>query len=476
MDDEDKEDNRTGLEKAMDRLSGKVREVFNDVTGLETKAPEVQKQQQPKQQTPAQKSATTALFLAVRHNNTEEVQKIIDAGVVDVNAWNIAGDTALHLAARQGYAEVSEILMQNGANPKTGKKNDPQFLPLDEAVNFGKVDVVEALTRNGGYVPNNKVDGRTLLHRATEKGNTRMVVAMIRAGADANERTSSGATPLLIAISLKQAATAEALLQFPEVRRGVNEYTNQTDRQERNAFQLALARGLTGIVETMLDFGANVNAPDAEGVTPLRYAILQGNLPLVKMLVDHGADAGKALGGRTMPVILAAGSLEIADGAARAKIVEFLISRGADPGVVQPGTGMSPLSLAIMVSNGEQTVAELLKYPFNMDTHDSEGFTPIYYTLQKNTNALLQMMIGAGADVNARQLVDGRTPLIQAVHDGNAEAVKLLLEACANPRLYDSHNKSALSYARARKNPGMVTLLENALGPKAKPGFQEFSL
>lgn len=479
--DDDEDDNRTELEKGVERLTSNVRDLFNKITGNETAAndnPTAAQQAQKTQQqypdpklTAEQKSQVSAFIFAARRNDIAGMQKYIDAGG-DVNAWNIAGETALHIAARQGHLQAAELLIARGADPKKGRRNEPATTPLDEAVNFGKEDIAELLTRHGGYVPGNRVEGRTLLHRAVEKGKTRMVEAMIRAGADANETTPAGATPLLIAISLRQAETAAALLKFPEVVRGMNAHRNTTDPEQRTAFQLAVARGLHGIATTLIGLGADVNAPDADGWTPLRHAILQGNVNLVKALVENGADVAKVEGGRTLPILLAAGSLDIRDAEKRAEIVRYLLTRGADPDQRQPVTGMTPIALAIMVSNGLETARELLRHPIAKDHVDHEGFTPIYYTLQKPDTELLSLMIAGGADVNARHGGDARTPLIQAVHDNNIEGAKLLLAAGANPRLYDAHDRSALSYARLRKNSDMITLLESALSaqtPRKQP-------
>ena len=55
-------------------------------------------------------------------------------------------------------------------------------------------------------------------------------------------------------------------------------------------------------------------------------------------------------------------------------------------------------------------------------------------------------------------------------------AVALLLSKGANPKFYDSHGKSALSYARDKKLTDIIALLETALTKKDKPKFQEWSL
>jgi len=53
---------------------------------------------------------------------------------------------------------------------------------------------------------------------------------------------------------------------------------------------VAAAKGDTAAVATLLAKGANVNADNGHGVTPLWYAADQANVELVKLLLDHGAD------------------------------------------------------------------------------------------------------------------------------------------------------------------------------------------
>lgn len=476
-DDDNIEDRRNAFDKALDRLTGGMKDIFNDVTGQPPASKESSAAEQPPEKPKLEKQVTregvevdpAQFFGAVRQNKLDRVKEYVRAGF-PLSAYNLQGDTALHLAARAGNHDMVEFLLLNGADAKQGKKDKPEATPLEDAVNFGKVDVVETLVRHGGYVSGNMVDGRTLLHRAVEKGKTRMVEAMIRAGADANERTPNGSTPLLIAVSLRMTEVAEALLEFPEVVRGIDSYTNTTDPKNRTSFQLAIERGMATVAAKMLKSGANINAADADGVTPLGHALAQFNMPLVKTLVLNGADVNRPAGeGGLSPLSLIAGNTDLNDGKKRAEFVSFLISRGADPDQKSPATGMVPLSSAILTANGEWAMSELLSHEIDADAVDNDGFTPIYYTLHKTTTTALEMMINSGADVNARHMTDARTPLIEAVVQKNAPAVRLLLDAGANPKLYDSNGKSALGHARMGDDTTIIMLLERALHKAAMP-------
>lgn len=76
----------------------------------------------------------------------------------------------------------------------------------------------------------------------------------------------------------------------------------------------------------------------------------------------------------------------------------------------------------------------------------------------------VQRALDAGEDVN--QSGDGgRTPLIQAAHDGRADLVALLLEADAEPSLLDAMQESAILKAGANGHDAVVRLLEPHAGP-----------
>jgi uncharacterized protein len=464
--DDNNDDDKPGLEKAFGKLSDKISDAFNKIGQQKTPADKPAAPQTGQKQT----VDTDAFFRAVKRGKPAEVKALLEAGA-DPNGYNSSGDTPLHIAARNDLVPVAQLLIDFGAHPKLGRKDDPKALPLDDAVNFGKVAMAEFLTRNGGYAPGNTVNGWTLLHRAAEKGNARLVAALIEGGADANEKTDNGSTPLLVAVSRRQADVAEKLLDFPSVAGGMNEFHSQTDSKQRNAFQLAIEKGQATVVAKMLKLGVNINAADADGVTPLVHAIEQGNVPLVKTLVAHGADLNRAQsngqGGRGTPLFIACQTTEISDDKTRAQIVDILMRAGADPEIGAPITQATPLHALLSSPGGDEAARKILQHPLGLSSQDMDGMSPIFYAIKKPE--LLEDMIKAGADINIRHGQDARTPLIQAVHDEAGVAVKLLIEKGANLRAVDAHGVSALGYARAKKNTYLVEMLEEALGKQDMP-------
>lgn len=444
------EDEGDGIEKAFNRVS----DMFGKVTQIDfTRKP----------------TEVDRFFRAVKNNKIADVTKMLADGF-DPNGWNTGGDTPLHVAARGNLTDMAKILTDAGADARKGKKDDPKHLPLDDAVNFGKPEMTEFLARHGGYLPGNTVNGWSLLHRACEKGKPRLVKALLDAGADGNEPTENGATPLLIAVMRAQSEVAEILLEYPSVVAGLNTLFTRTDSKERNAFQLAVERGMAPLVHKMIDKGILPNVHDTDGWTPLQHAITRGDADMIRVLVTAGADANVTLPDGSTPLIFACDTSEISDDNTRATMVDALLRYGADADKPHKATGETALMRLAGQDNRSQTLAKILTYPVNRDICDNKGMNAVFHALRNPQN--LRLLIDAGAGVDARHMQDAATPLIAAAKANNLAAVQMLLAANANPAFYDAAHKSAMSYARTsghKDQSAIVDALDTALQKHLRP-------
>ncbi|MGD8329966.1 MAG: ankyrin repeat domain-containing protein [Acidobacteriota bacterium] len=145
-------------------------------------------------------------------------------------------------------------------------------------------------------------------------------------------------------------------------------------------------------VRALLRHGADVNAPQNDGMTALHWAALEDDADLAGMLVYAGAwlDVGTRLGGYT-PLHLAARSGSLA-------AMQALLEAGADPQARTTSGGAQPLHLAAAA--------------------DSVG--------------AIDLLIDAGADVDGREDAWEQTPLMFAAAAGNVDAVRALLAAGAD--------------------------------------------
>ena len=157
----------------------------------------------------------------------------------------------------------------------------------------------------------------------------------------------------------------------------------------------AAQRGDLGAVRDLLRGGADVNAPQGDGMTALHWAAERGDEVLCEVLLYAGArvDAGTRIGHYT--------PLHLAARAASVPVIEMLLGAGSDPGAATTNSGATPLHLA--AAAGDPRVIEVLA--------------------------------GAGADVNAREAAWGQTPLIFAAAANRVAAIDALLAAGADPSL-----------------------------------------
>ena len=167
------------------------------------------------------------------------------------------------------------------------------------------------------------------------------------------------------------------------------------------------------------------NSPDlinAErgDAAPLYAAAGKGQLRVAVFLLDQGANIEGV--DRHVPLLAAARNGNRA-------MVELLLSRGADVNSKEV-TGQTPLHIA--ANKGFQAVVEvLLANKVDVNAQDDSGNTPLHLAAGGRVK-IIQMFLAAGANPNVENK-QGRTPLSFAAESGSPEAVKILLDAKADP-------------------------------------------
>jgi ankyrin repeat protein len=152
----------------------------------------------------------TAMHLACRDGLAEAVSMLLEIGGARAGAGNHALQTPLHLAAWAGRIACMELLLEAQADVERKDESDRTALHL--AASGGRAEAVALLVRAGAEKEAGDIEGRTPLHLACWNGHGRAAATLIEAGADVSAADKLGVTPLHLACEAGDAETAQALL------------------------------------------------------------------------------------------------------------------------------------------------------------------------------------------------------------------------------------------------------------------------
>jgi len=356
------------------------------------------------------------LALAVRLGWLRLQQALLQLGV-DREARDSHGMTALHLATALARESAVKLLVQQGASPEAraadgqtplgvalsiGRRDLADWLDwrtwplprrplcpadLPAAAMAGDVDAVRRLIELGFAVDAVDAQGCTALLRSAGGGHAAVVDFLLARKANLQHAASSGATPLSAAVSMRRVAIVGVLLDAGA----------ELDHRLPggvSVLMLAAALGLPDVVARLLAAGADVHAADAQQLAPLHCAALYGFaardrsrlLALLDSLLLAGAEADRQASGGVTPLLLLLG--------ARA----------------EPGTGCDE---GVVLA----AVDRLLDEGVSLDSRDPRGFGPLHLAALHGLPMLVQRLLRAGADPDARDGLN-RTPREIAVMRG----------------------------------------------------------
>lgn len=433
--------------------------------------------------------AERSIVTVVRNGDIAGLRAIVQKGA-DVN--RPAGDstTALHWAAYRGDDAATALLLGARANPNA--TTDIGITPLWLATTNGHGAVVKRLL-NAGANPNlSPATGGTALMRAARAGDVEVARLLLAHGADVNARESAQQqTALMWAASRRQGPMVKLLIEAgADVRATAKKWREivqlccwantsdpsditEIDRGGFTALLFAARQGDVDSARSLLAGGANIEETSAEGVAPLALAAFSNHAPLVRFLLEQGAnpnaggggftalhaavlrgnhDAVKALLAHkadpnlqvTRPTAFTRGTNDyqfhkhwvgatpfwLAAAFYERDLMRVLASSGADPRRPTKA-GWSPLLAAAAVlkrqtryeamglelvsaeqeANALATITMLVR-DFNADVNapDDRGDTPVHRAADRRLTKIVQFLGENGADVNVKNK-KGRTPV-----------------------------------------------------------------
>jgi ankyrin repeat protein len=213
-----------------------------------------------------------------------------------IDAYRPNLDAALLLAARNGKAKSVRILLERGAS--VNATDDAGGTPLMWAVSKGYCDVAATILAHAPSEINlPSSGGTTILHRAIYGARAKMVLELLKRGANPNARERRGYTALHVAMLVHSAATNAIACHLVKFKVDTNAMSERGE-----TFLLLVASSRIAVIPPALEAAARkvIDVPDAVGRTPLMWACMVGNDTIALRLLELGADRALAgPGGKT---------------------------------------------------------------------------------------------------------------------------------------------------------------------------------
>ncbi|KAG9391557.1 Ankyrin repeats (3 copies) [Carpediemonas membranifera] len=224
------------------------------------------------------------------------------------------GASALYLASYFGHADVVKLLLDTTPDiVDVAKKHG--FSPLHAASLKGHAHCARVLLENGADVDRRDRDLDTPLMVAAAYGHTEAIKLLIDAGATLDLRNKKGCTALLLACRGGRGESAQELLNA-----GANAAYHCSFG---TCLTIATHFGFDDIIMLLLQSGADVNAAELDGLTPLHWAAKRNRVTCARLLLQAGCDVD-ARGPLSRTAVFIAAREGYTD------VVKLLVAAGAD--------------------------------------------------------------------------------------------------------------------------------------------------
>ncbi|XP_062594112.1 ankyrin repeat domain-containing protein 17-like, partial [Saccostrea cucullata] len=387
------------------------------------------------------------------------VRELLKAGAnINLQCGSICTMDALTAACKGGHISVVTELLKKGA------KVNPQGLydsPLNAACRENHSDVVIELLRVGADVNSLRLTGTALINACSRiHPNLSLIKELLEAKADVNQQDDDGNTPLLSSVRRKK---DKSLIKYL-IEAGAD--INQHNKEWYTPLTAACLDGDLNLVRDLLEMGASVNpqqiwidrlkyiqmvrliassfgiyinpetisgflanGPGYHHTTPLTAACLNGNLIMVRELLQKGADVNPKYVWKT-PLITACKCR-------RLDVLKELLKFGAKVNFNpwhprKPNKYKTPLTVACKRGKLEM-VKELLNAKAVVNPQGAYN-TPLVAACTNGFGDVVKELLKKGADVKLQSRYS--TPLTAACKGGHLNVVKELIEAGADVNLH----------------------------------------
>ncbi|KAL9986739.1 hypothetical protein ACROYT_G000926 [Oculina patagonica] len=403
------------------------------------------------------KHTKAAIHYAAKKGHLNTIKLLVAAGGnVDLQTGSYRGNvSALMLAAAKGHLDCVKGLVELKASPdKKGKWNKTALM---YAVKNGHSPVAAYLLRIGVNPCAADTSGNTPIHYAAAYGWLHCLKMLIKAGADPNAANQWKVTPLAIALMKDQMSCADYLLSLENVDVNFPDDCGRTllcQKLRCSTLYEMLLQKVSYLVEKK---GADVNKPDVEQWTPLHYLaansiyerqswnndlsytpppllmmpLAEVSCQLARLFVSAGADLDAVNKEGQTPIMVAVLQNNF-------PLIETLLECGAKGSVGKDKDGSQVLHFQAGKAD-ELDLSNL--YPDarvvlsgNKSEQREQQQKHLKSLVMRASNEMMEKLISGGAEINCTRS-DGLTPLMLALSKGNMDQFSMLLDHDADPSM-----------------------------------------
>ena len=420
----------------------------------------------------------------IQSGDVAKLEKLVAQGY-DFNQIDEDYLTPLETAADEGNLKIVKILLAAGASPHQG-----EFTPLYLAATEGHREIVDMILAIPNYVQlANKKKFHEAFVSASFHSEFDIVKAFIEIGADVNTLVFSS-TALENAVIFGHLETVKLLMAAGAK---IDVHKPKKDKSDYCLLLENSRQGNAEITEILIKAGANINARNAEGMTPLIIAAAEGNAEVAAKLIEAGADLeAKDENGNTALMYASLNNANEAtdseqdlailenkevgdslqDKFGRLLQLEKIMQNSAKNGRIAIAqmlrvmgaseVGVSKIDFVKAAEKGNLIkVKNLIKAGVDVNSKDTFGKTALIYACRENYLEIVKSLIVAGADVNLADSDRTWTPLIEAAYKGNQKIVSLLIEAGVDVNFYNGYF-TAINYAQSGSHREIIQILRDA--------------
>uniref|UniRef100_A0A0G4GLD4 Uncharacterized protein n=1 Tax=Chromera velia CCMP2878 TaxID=1169474 RepID=A0A0G4GLD4_9ALVE len=358
-------------------------------------------------------------------------------------------------AVHAGCQPAVDILVEEGVDLETKGEEESfeGFTALHRACYESRPDFVRFLVSKGAGVNAEDKLGRTPLTYAAYEGPPEVFEHLLSKGADLEKSVDNGGvTALHVAAAGNQKEIAEMILDRGMIDVDVTSFAlhNVETPLHFTAHcdeSCSVVRDSDAVAELLISRGADVNARDLDDRTLLHKAASYGCVKVLQLALDRGAEIDAVDDVGETPLMCTGHMIgrRVFDSDACAKV---LLDRGAD--VNATDAGMQTVVHKAATNDCVKVLQLALDRGANVEARDDRERTPLHCVLRSETfrvmvgnDAAARLLLARGADVNAR-ITGEQTILHVAAEWGRVNILQVALDHGADVNASDRHGENAL--------------------------------